>query len=187
MVADEFTGPALAPWWQWPITADEPQTAFASGQLRLTARPAAQGGAILGRSTLAANYTAATTLLAPAALPAGTVAGIAAIGDPDNALSLLAGQGQLQLQERRAGKTRVLATAALPASATTVQLRVQNRAGIHYQFAWSLDGRTWTSLLPADQTIDGQFLPPWDRGVRVGLVAEGTAPATFERFELSNE
>jgi xylan 1,4-beta-xylosidase len=187
VLADEFAGTALAPWWQWPITADEPQTKLAGGQLRLVAQPAAQGGALLGRSTLAANYTAAATLLAPAALPAGTLAGVAAIGDPDNALSLLAGQGQLQVQERRAGKTRVVATAALPATAAAVQLRVQNRAGIHYQFAWSLDGRTWTNLLPAGESLNGQFLPPWDRGVRVGLVAQGAAAATFERFELRSE
>ena len=44
-------------------------------------------------------------------------------------------------------------------------------------------------MQPAAETADGQFLPPWDRGVRVGLTAQGlaTATATFERFELRNQ
>lgn len=44
-------------------------------------------------------------------------------------------------------------------------------------------------MLPANATADGQFLPPWDRGVRVGVVAQGpaSAVATFERFELVNQ
>jgi len=186
VVADEFAGAALAPAWEWPVE-DKPQFALQNGQLRLTAQPD-KGGAALGRPTLAARYTATTTLLAPGALPPGTTAGLAALGDPDNALSLLAGAGKLQVQERRAGKTRVLAEAALPAAAT-LHLRVQSQGGSRYRFAYSPDGRTWTELLPAPTTADGQFLPPWDRGVRVGVVAQGpaAATATFERFELDNE
>jgi hypothetical protein len=66
---------------------------------------------------------------------------------------------------------------------------VQDHGGNHYRFAYSPDGRIWTELLPAGETADGSFLPPWDRGVRVGVVAQGpaTATATFERFELANE
>ena len=183
-VTDEFAGPALAPTWEWPVE-DKPQFALQNGRLQLTARPGAAGAA-LGRPTLAANYAATTILLNASALPTGTTAGLAALGDPNNALSLLAGDGKLQVQERRAGKNRTLAEAALPAAAT-LHLRVQDQGGSHYRFAYSPDGRTWTELLPAGETADGQFLPPWDRGVRVGVVAQGPATATFERFELDND
>ncbi|RZK50073.1 MAG: hypothetical protein EOO59_16070 [Hymenobacter sp.] len=186
VVADEFTTTALAPSWVWPVE-DKPQFALQNGRLQLTARPD-KGGAALGRATLAANYSATTTLLNPASLPTGTTAGLAALGDPSNALSLLAGDGKLQIQERRDGKTRTLAEAALPATAA-LHLRVHDQGGSHYRFAYSPDGRIWTELLPAGQTADGQFLPPWDRGVRVGVVAQGpaSATATFERFEVTNE
>jgi len=185
-VADEFASPVLAPNWVWPVE-DKPQFALRNGQLQLTARPD-KGGAALGRATLAPNYAATTTLLNPASLPAGTTAGLAALGDPSNALSLLAGEGKLQVQERRDGKTRVLAETALPATAA-LHLRVHDQGGNHYRFAYSPDGRSWTELLPAGQTADGAFLPPWDRGVRVGVVAQGPASATanFERFEVTNE
>jgi len=189
LMTDEFAGTALSPWWQWPVE-DRPQVALRDGRLHLSAQPAAKGGAVLGRSPLSANYTATTTLLNPGALPAGTLAGVAALGDPANSLNLTAGDGKLQLWERRAGKVRVLAEAPLPPAATAaIQLRVEDQNANHYRFAWSLDGRTWTDMLPDQAPIDGQFLPPWDRGVRIGVVAQGpaTAAATFERFEIRNK
>ena len=183
VVADEFASATLAPAWEWPVE-DKPTFGLQNGRLRLTAAPG-PGGAALGRPTLAANYTATTTLLDPDALPAGTSAGLAALGDPNNSLALLAGGGKLQVQERRDGKTRVLAEAVLPATAA-LWLRLQDQGGSRYRFAWSPDGRAWTEMQPAGTTADGQFLPPWDRGVRVGVVAQGSATATFERFELDN-
>jgi xylan 1,4-beta-xylosidase len=186
LLADEFSGRTLAPVWEWPVE-DKPQFALRDGRLQLTARPE-QGGAALGRPTLAANYEATTTLLNPAALPAGTTAGLAALGDPNNSLTLLAGDGKLRLQERRAGQNKVLAETTLPAT-PTLFLRMQAQGGNRYRFAWSSDGRTWTTMQPPAETADGQFLPPWDRGVRVGVVAQGPASATaaFERFELRNQ
>jgi hypothetical protein len=37
--------------------------------------------------------------------------------------------------------------------------------------------------------VDGSFLPPWDRAVRAGLIAKGTAgqKAVFERFEMTGK
>ena len=188
LVQDEFTGTVIGPAWQWPVEA-KPQFVVHDGQLHLTARPE-NGGAALGRSTLAANYTATTTLLSPGALPPGTAAGLAALGDPNNALSLTAGDGKLQLWERRAGKVRVLAEVPLPPSAAAaVRLRMQTQSGNQYRFAWSADGRTWANLLPNNEAVKGDFLPPWDRGVRIGIVAQGAAPAAaaFERFEMQNQ
>lgn len=182
VVADEFAGPALGSTWEWPVE-DKPQFALQGGNLQLTARPD-KGGAELGRPTLAATYSATTTLLAPANLPVGTTAGIAALGDPANSLRLVAGDGKLQLVERRDNKLRTLAETPLPAT-SALHLRVQDEGGSHYAFAYSADGRSWTALGSA---ADGQFLPPWDRGVRVGLVAQGTTgTASFSRFEVANK
>ena len=185
-VADEFEGAALGPAWEWPVE-DKPPFALSGGQLRLTARPG-RGGAALGRSTLAARYQATATLLAPAALPPGTTAGLAALGDPNNSLTLTAGDNKLRLWERRGGKDRTLAETALPATAA-LRLRVRALGNGQYRFTWSPDGTQWNDLQPGSENTDGQFLPPWDRGVRVGVVAQGpaTATATFERFEINNE
>jgi xylan 1,4-beta-xylosidase len=186
-VVEEFATAQLSPAWEWPVE-DRPQFALRGGQLHLSAQPD-KGGAALGFATLAADYTATTTLLNPGSLPAGTTAGIAALGDPKNAIGLLVGAGKLQVQEVHDGRARTLAEVALPAASPAVYLRIKAQGGSHYRFAFSPDGRTWTELLPETEAANGQFLPPWDRGVRVGIIAQGptSATAVFERFELVNK
>ena len=189
-LVDEFAAPALAATWEWPVE-DKPQFALQNGDLQLTARPD-RGGAELGRPTLAANYTATATLVNPGSLPAGTTAGLAVLGDPNNSLRLVVGDGKLYLIERRDGKNRTLAETPLPTATTqAVHLYMRCIDGSHYRFAWSADSKSdsklWISMLPVTETVDGQYLPPWDRGVRVGVAAQGaTGTATFSRFELDN-
>ncbi|GAC1596523.1 MAG: family 43 glycosylhydrolase [Hymenobacter sp.] len=187
-VRDEFGGPSLAPAWQWPVGAP-PAFALRGGQLRLTAQPAGSG-AVLGRGIFAAGYTAQVALTNPAAVPAGTGAGLAAVGNPDNALALTVGGRKLQLWRREKGQQQVLAEAPLPATAKTLLLRLHVADATRYQFDYSADnGRSWHSLPGAGAVpLNGAFLPPWDLGVRVGVLAQGpvTSTGTFDNFELHN-
>ncbi|UYZ62090.1 family 43 glycosylhydrolase [Hymenobacter weizhouensis] len=187
-VTEEFDGKALGPTWQWPVE-QKPTYAVRGGQLQLTAR-SDHAGAALGLSTTSPTYTATTTLLNPAALTAGTTAGLAAHGDPDNTLALLAGGGKLQVVQVEKGQTKTLAEATMPAAAKAVQLRLQAQQGSQFRFSWSADaGRTWQPL-PADgQPINGTYLPPWDRGIRAGVLVHGPAAATasFDRFAIENQ
>jgi len=56
------------------------------------------------------------------------------------------------------------------------------------QFAWSTNGQNWNALNKG-QAVDGSYLPPWDRGVRVGLTAKGPAGGSiaFDRFTLMHQ
>ena len=56
--------------------------------------------------------------------------------------------------------------------AARLQLRMTAREGHFYRFALSANGRDWTDV---GEELDGSYLPPWDRGVRVALVAGGAA------------
>jgi len=184
---DEFAGNTLRPSWQWPL-GQRPVVAVHHGQLHLTARPD-HTGAALGQATTAPNYTATTTLLNPGALPAGSRAGLAAHGDGDNALALLAGGGQLGLIRVAQGRPTVLAAAPLPAAAGAIRLRLQARQGRQLTFSWSTDnGATWQQLAPG-APADGAYLPPWDQGIRVGVLAAGPESVTahFADFRLVNE
>ena len=185
-IHDEFEGAGLAPTWQWPVE-DKPSFQVGNGRLRLRAKPTG-GGATLGRPTVVANYTASTILLNPAALPSGTGAGLAALGDPGNTLALTVEGGSVHLIQTKANKAEILAEMPLAGKGSAVQLRYQVRAGNQYRFAWSTDGKVWHGLPANGQPVDGAFLPPWDRGVRAGLVARGPASTTavFERFDLIN-
>ena len=182
--SDEFTRPTLSPSWQWPVE-QRPTFELRGGQLRLTARPD-HAGAALGQSTTTPNYTATTTLLNPAALPAGSRAGLAAHGDENNALAVVTSGGKVQLVQIEKGQSKTLAETTLPA-AKAVQLRLQARQGSQFTFAWSTDnGATWQPLPAGGTAVNGTYLPPWDRGIRVGPLASGpaSAVAVFENFSM---
>ena len=186
-VRDGFDGPALAPGWQWPINA-EPAFALKNGRLELTAQPAGNG-AVLGHGIYTTGYTALATLLAPRAVPAGTAAGLVVVGSPDNALALTVGGGNIQLWQREKGQPKILAETPLPAAAEALTLRLRV-AATRYRFDYSADGgRTWQALPGADAAVNGAFLPPWDLGVRVGVLAQGPATSTvaFDKFSLTNQ
>ena len=62
--------------------------------------------------------------------------------------------------------------------------------GQRYRFAYSTDGATWQPLPTENFSLNGTYLPPWDRGVRVALVAQGAggyASATFNNFIIRNQ
>ncbi|SMB87237.1 glycoside hydrolase family 43 [Hymenobacter roseosalivarius DSM 11622] len=186
-LSDEFDRATLLPTWQWPVE-ERPTAAVRDGKLQLTARPQ-HSGAVLGQHTTTANYTATTTLLNPAALPTGTVAGIAAHGDPENTLALTTGNAKLQLWQLEKGKQKTLSEVKLPAAAA-LTLRMQAQNGNLFRFDWSTDGgKTWQAMPGITGTINGTYLPPWDRGVRAGVLVKGptTATATFENFTLQNQ
>ncbi|RZK63233.1 MAG: glycoside hydrolase [Hymenobacter sp.] len=184
-VADEFAGSELGLAWQWPL-GQRPATTVQGGQLRLGAEPS-RLGALVARRTHTATYKAATTLDF-AALPPGTFAGLAAVGDPYNALALVAGNGQLHVWHLKSGKQQCLTSVYLE-PCTTLTLRLEVWGGQRYRFAYSTDGTSWQPLPTEGFTLNGTYLPPWDRGVRLALVAQGeeSTSALFHNFILRNQ
>ncbi len=141
----------------------------------------------MGRRTHAATYKAATTLDF-ANLPVDTFAGLAAVGDPYNALALMAGNGQVQIWHVKSGKQQCLAQLFVE-PCDTITLRLEVWGGQRYRFAYSTDGATWQPLPTESFSLNGTYLPPWDRGVRVALVAQGAedTTATFNNFIVRNK
>ncbi|HEX8330271.1 MAG TPA: family 43 glycosylhydrolase [Hymenobacter sp.] len=185
-VAEEFEGEKLGLEWQWPITAPKPKTAVRDGQLHLQACSSRLGN-LVARRTHVATYKAATTLDF-ANLPVDTFAGLAAVGDPYNALALMAGNGQVQIWHVKSGKQQCLAQVFIePCDNLTLRLEVWG--GQRYRFAYSTDGATWQPLPTEGFTLNGTYLPPWDRGVRVALVAQGAESntATFNNLIIRNQ
>ncbi|WP_303310849.1 family 43 glycosylhydrolase [Hymenobacter sp. BT730] len=186
LFTDDFKGAVLQPSWQWPIE-QRPAFSLQGGQLHLTARPD-HSGAALGQSVTSPNFIASTTLTNYAALPAGAHAGLAVHGDEDNTLALLAGNGKIQLARTEKGQLKVLEETALPAT-KTVLMMLDAKEGSRFAFVWSADGGQNWHKMPADGTkVDGSYLPPWDRGIRAGLLVKGpnSAEAVFEDFKLTS-
>ncbi|UOQ73126.1 family 43 glycosylhydrolase [Hymenobacter cellulosilyticus] len=184
-VTDNFTSNQLAQTWQWPV-GEQPEAGVSDGQLLLTASPVGLG-AMVAQRTFAATYKAVTTLdfanLAP-----GTFAGIGAIGDHANTLSLMAGDQSLQLWHVKGGKQECLTKIAVE-SCKNLSLRLEVWGGQRYRFSYSADGLTWIAMPTESFAINGTYLPPWDRGIRIALLAQGPATSTvaFNHFSLRNK
>ena len=189
---DEFTTESLRPGWQWPA-ANEPivRVEPARGGW-LTLAPTAehvteQTGAVLAHTTTTGDYVA-TTLVDRGSLSKGERAGLSAYGDRENALGVMvddtSGGVQLWRREKNDYKESFVFTQLL--RRPSAYLRMTVREGHLYQFAVSADGRKWQDV---GKEMEGSYLPPWDRGVRVALTAGGARNASarfgFLRIESS--
>jgi beta-xylosidase len=184
-VQDEFTASTLAPSWQWSVEQTPTFTLQTGkgGSLILPASPD-QIGTLVGQRIKTAAYTASAALF-QRALSAGTMAGLAAIGDPANAIGIAVGNDEVRLWEMKANKMKVLASVKAPKT-EKIYFQVITRDAESLQFAWSPDGKEWNNM---GGPVAAAYLPPWDRGVRVGLTAKGPAKATaaFDWFKLMHE
>ena len=172
---DDFIAPQLRLGWQWP-QANEPVARVEprrGGWLILaptTGHAGDAAGAVLARTTTTGDYVA-TTLIDTRALRQNELAGLAAYGDGENALGVSVDASRavsLWRREKNENKSSTVVADAL--TAPLVYVRMTARAGHLYRFAVSSDGRSWTDV---GEELDGSYLPPWDRGVRVALVVGG--------------
>jgi xylan 1,4-beta-xylosidase len=183
--ADAFSGAKLRPQWQWPQN-NEPRVTVGGGRLSLL--PAADKkdaftAGIVAVKTTTGNYTATTELNVKSMQPAQT-AGISAFGDRENALGASASGGQLIVWKRQRNKLETLSTNALP-QGDTIYLRMTAAGGHRFSFSASADGKDWKAA-GANIDVEGNYLPPWDRGIRVGLVTGGENPgAEFRSLRVT--
>ena len=187
--ADEFTARTLRPGWQWQQDSEPTITITPARGGRLTlaperARATDMIGGVLGWWTTAGDYTAIARLDLRS-IPAGAYAGIGAFGDIDNALGVVVNSDNRVMLYRREKKNHVTqAEAPLPAGRGNIlHLRMTVRDGHLYRFAVSRDGVNYE---PVGTELDGAYMPPWDRGIRVVLTSGGTptARATFESARI---
>ena len=186
---DDFTSRALHPLWQWPQAnvPDYRVEPAGGGQLVLSPTNEADGNpsaAVIARPTTSGDYVA-TAVVDLRGMKGAGLAGLSAYGDAENALGVSADRGGgLILWRREKNAYTFEAARRGPASMQrrpldSIHLRMRAREGHLYRFSASANGRTWIDL---GEEVDGAFLPPWDRGVRVALVAGGTRGAAV-RFD----
>ncbi len=132
-------------------------------------------GAIMARSTTVGDYAAQTQIDFDKQAK-GAIAGISAYGDNENALGAGIKDGQLILWRRVQNKQETLAAVPFNSkSPKSVLLTMTARDGHLFRFSALADGMKETEI---GAEVDGAFLPPWDRGVRVALYTGGAANAS---------
>ncbi|HYF29583.1 MAG TPA: family 43 glycosylhydrolase [Chitinophagaceae bacterium] len=181
-VRDGFKGASLSGQWQWSVF-QQPEFRIVNKELHLQALPAASG-AFLGHKTVKANYFATAKLNLRRSTAA---AGVAVIGDENNMVSALYENGVIRITQLKEGKETELGRySILPRK--QLQLRVLVMDGNKIMFLYNkTNGRNYQVLNM--QPIDGSYLPPWDRALRVGVVAKGGSgsKAVFSNFSIANK
>lgn len=176
---DDFTSAKLRPQWQWPQN-NEPVATIESGHLRLSAASPELGrdvmGAVLAVHSTTGDYTA-TTLVDVSKLEGGASAGLFAYGDKDNALGMAITRGKATVWRKQRGEQVSISTFDVP-SISRLQLRMTATDGHRFRFSLSEDGRQWKNVGGSD--VEGEHLPPWDRGIRIALTAGGAENASAQ-------
>jgi xylan 1,4-beta-xylosidase len=180
---DEFDAKTLGAEWQWPQDI-EPRFRVVKtdrGSLLLKSNESRGDdllGSVLAIKTISGNYTA-QAIISRDSLQLGTIAGFAAYGDTQNALGVALDGSDIKLWRRQGGKQEIILSRAIPDS-DALHARVIATDGHKFRFSISSDGTTWHDV-GDNLDLEGQYLPPWDRGIRIALTVGG-APDAEVRF-----
>ncbi|MDQ3321940.1 MAG: family 43 glycosylhydrolase [Acidobacteriota bacterium] len=171
---DDFTSPTLRFGWQW-LQHSIPTYRISNSFLQLSPNAAQMTnpiGGVMAYYTTNGSYTA-TTQIDHKSLTSGAVAGLSAFGDGENALGFGLKDDKIVVWRRERNNHRTLSTHDAPLG-DNIYLRMTARDGIFYSFAASRDGKTF---VPIGNEQNGDYLPPWDRGVRVAMTVGGVENA----------
>lgn len=173
---DEFRGRTLSHHWQWNVFQDV-RARQKGSRLELGALPEG-GGAFLGQKTYSLDYEVVAEVHRG---KSDAAAGIALIGDEKNLIKAQVNGDRVEVVQVKGGKETVLATQAIE-QGKKGHLRMVVRNGKDVSFAYSRSEDNYTFL--TKDPVNGAYLPPWDRALRVGVVAKGAtgAKAVFDEF-----
>jgi beta-xylosidase len=179
-IHDEFSDKILSPHWQWSVFHTI-QYQLNKGRLELSALPD-QSGIFLAQKTYTADYNAAVTIYTD---PSKAAAGLAIVGDEKNLISATYKNGKLSVWKLQNDKASTIVERSVPAK-EKIHLRVDVANGKDITFSYSTDGKKFEKLNA--NAVDGFYLPPWDRAIRVALLAKGPTnqKAVFDNFILDN-
>ena len=177
-IRENFRGDKLNDKWQWSVFHDiRYKVKGRSLQLSALNTPT---GAFIGQKTLSSDYTAQVMVNNR---KSDAVAGLAAIGDERNVVSVLAGKDSIRVVQVRAGREMVLASRPQK-TGKKLFLKMEVKNGKDVQFFYSNKDNNYQVL--NETPVNGAFLPPWDRAVRVGVISKGNPEqkAVFKDFQL---
>lgn len=179
-VDENFTGDTLSDDWQWSVFS-RPAYVQKDGKLELYAS-GENAGAYLGMKTYSANYEADVIVEGKGA---SAEAGLGLIGDEKNFVIATFKNNMLTLRKVERDQETIVTERRLRGM-KKLHLRVRVTNGKDISILYSADGKKYQLL--NDAPVDGFFLPPWDRAVRVALISRGDVKqkAVFDDFRIKN-
>jgi xylan 1,4-beta-xylosidase len=175
--SDNFAAKTLSLDWQWSIFKNfKKQTG--SKSLTISALPDVSG-AYVAQPVYNSDYTVETVVL-----KATAEAGLAIIGDDKNIVFAAVKAGKIEVRQVKNGETSLIKTIALPSKKSAIRLKLQVQNNHSLTFYYAIGKAPYAPV--NTEAVDGSFLPPWDRALRVGMTAVGTPEqsATFGNFSM---
>jgi len=180
-VIDNFDNKQMSKFWEWSVF-EKPRFKIKSGNLHLEAGTRAS---FLGVKTSVPDYNCVSLYEWNRSTASG---GLGLIGDEKNYVALLASKDSLSVVRVREGKKEILQQIAAP-SQKYIRLKMTVRSGKDIAFSYSgdIEGVQFQTIETGGLSADG--LPPWDRGLRAGLLADGKGGthASFRYFTMQNK
>ena len=175
---DEFNGSSLSPRWQWSVF-QSPQYETRNGKLELKAMPGVSG-AFLGQKILTADFKATTTLFPE---QSKAESGLAIVGDEKNMIGLTVIRNKISLWKLQDSEIHIIKEQTISIIGN-ISIQAVVRNGKDIDFFYSANGEDFQKFNV--NVVDGAYLPPWDRAIRVAVIARGSATTTalFDNFVL---
>ncbi|RYZ49515.1 MAG: beta-xylosidase, partial [Sphingobacteriales bacterium] len=178
---DDFSSQSLAGSWQWDFRHATPVTKLQKGAITLSGKITENNptGVALTVRPIASNYEMTTEVIQSN----GSLQGLVLYGDAGQAVGIGVKEDRVQVWEVKKGERSVLKETKQSGS-NPLQLKMTAENGSNLRFYWRAKGTGWKELLSDNTPYNGDFLPPWDRSPRPGLLQYGTVSATFSFFEI---
>lgn len=180
---DNFSAAGLPLAWQWDFRHTQPRISIKGGSLYLSGQATAVNlsGTALTIRPLTGNYEIITDI----ANRNAALKGLVLYGDAGQSVGIGIKEDMVQVWEVKKDKRSVLMEERIGAN-KPVQLKMRVEKGSRCRFYWSEDGKSWKEVSVNEDYYNGDFLPPWDRSPRPGLMHLGaeTQPAVFGFFEI---
>jgi beta-xylosidase len=180
VIADEFNQTELSDSWQWSVFR-EAKAVVKQGKLYLPAT-SDKYRTYVGRRTFDNAYKIRAVI---SRKESTAQASVALIGDDRHMAGVSVDRDKLKLFKVDGDLETIFLERDLQAG-ENIFIEIGVTAGKNMTCSYSTDGVTFEML--NEQTMDGDFLPPWDRAVRAGVASMGSPgqQAVFESFTIFN-
>lgn len=178
---DEFNGKTLSPHWQWSVFQN-PEYKVAASRLEVQAT-SGKSGTFLGQRTFSAGYNAEITVLRSLSKAAS---GIGIIGDEKNLIACTVQNNKIAVWKLENEALTIIKELKLPDS-DKLYIKVEVTNGKDIRFSYHTGDYNYKPI--NTDPVDGFYLPPWDRALRVAVIAKGKAntKSVFDNFALDNK
>ena len=177
---DGFLTDSLNVNWQWDFRHSQPVTTIKKGILYLSGKTTAgnNSGTALTVRPYNGNYEISTAVVNSNA----SLKGLVVYGDASQAAGIGVKKDSVEVWQVKDSTKTVLEAKAIKPGVTYLKIVVED--GYKFKFYAGSDAGNWSEITTGDAFYNADFLPPWDRSPRPGLLQQGSEPAAFDFFEI---